>query len=162
MLKNCRVPSSAILYCFTKYHQSLAFCFFLIKNILFYLFLVLHFILNYVDIVLVTRFYYFRFWKTFVNPISYTVTLFAGVILVGINTGYSAIAIPDIMAEYAEWSRNMNSSTIPTFLPPIEANMDQLSWFGKFFLFNLPPPCRCKQGPAVLLRLVLFCYSTSP
>jgi hypothetical protein len=52
-----------------------------------------------------------------------------GVILVGINTGFSAIAIPDIMEEYARAAADNFTTT--TFLPPIQADMDQLSWFGK-------------------------------
>jgi hypothetical protein len=52
-----------------------------------------------------------------------------GVILVGMNNGFSAIAIPDIMAEYTRFS---TENTTASYLTPIQADMEQLSWFGRF------------------------------
>ncbi len=52
-----------------------------------------------------------------------------GVILVGMNNGFSAIAIPDIMAEY---TRFLTENTTESYLTPIQADMEQLSWFGRF------------------------------
>ncbi len=61
-----------------------------------------------------------------------------GVILVGMNNGFSAIAIPDIMAEY---TRSLTENTTASYLTPIQADMEQLSWFGRFsypyFYFQL-------------------------
>jgi hypothetical protein len=51
------------------------------------------------------------------------------VILVGMNNGFSAIAIPDIMAEYTRFS---TENTTASYLTPIQADMEQLSWFGRF------------------------------
>jgi hypothetical protein len=45
------------------------------------------------------------------------------------NNGFSAIAIPDIMAEYTRFS---TENTTASYLTPIQADMEQLSWFGRF------------------------------
>ncbi len=70
----------------------------------------------YVQYVQLCKYYTFNFY-----PI--------GVILVGMNNGFSAIAIPDIMAEY---TRFLTENTTASYLTPIQADMEQLSWFGRF------------------------------
>ncbi len=64
------------------------------------------------------------------NTIFYKFNIYPiGVILVGMNNGFSAIAIPDIMAEY---TRCLTENTTAAYLTPIQADMEQLSWFGRF------------------------------
>ncbi len=55
-----------------------------------------------------------------------------GVILVGMNNGFSAIAIPDIMAEYTRFITKNTTESTAAYLTPIQADMEQLSWFGRF------------------------------
>ncbi len=55
-----------------------------------------------------------------------------GVILVGMNNGFSAIAIPDIMAEYTRFLTENTTESTASYLTPIQADMEQLSWFGRF------------------------------
>jgi hypothetical protein len=64
-------------------------------------------------------------WANTIHLIFYPI----GVILVGMNNGFSAIAIPDIMAEY---TRVLTENTTASYLTPIQADMEQLSWFGRF------------------------------
>ncbi len=68
------------------------------------------------------------------NTIFYEFNIYPiGVILVGMNNGFSAIAIPDIMAEYTRFlTENTTASSSAAFLTPIQADMEQLSWFGRF------------------------------
>lgn len=50
------------------------------------------------------------------------ITLYVGTIIEGINMGYSAIALPDLLLE-------MENSTHGSSLPTIVATQEQLSWF---------------------------------
>ena len=51
-------------------------------------------------------------------------TLF-GFILVGVTMGYSSVAISDIQSE-------LTTTNHTVVIPAIDANIEELSWFGKF------------------------------
>jgi len=52
--------------------------------------------------------------------------LYLGILLTGVNVGFSAVAIPDILAEASA----ATDENITSVIPPINATREELSWFA--------------------------------
>ena len=66
------------------------------------------------------------------------VSMYLGTIILGMSSGFSAVAIPDILAAGGVGGDNTTADNVTSLsqnhwyhIPPVRATLEELSWFGE-------------------------------